>query len=133
MLDIPISVVNYILNFLIEARSLAYLLINKHGYLLAWGGKLAAYDITNLRKGENVGEQVFFLEGLLPLDDTYLFLPLIKIEHGICIDIHIFSSQEGDWVLLLDSARDENYLLPIQQKTNDYSLLQEKLTKIKNQ
>ncbi|MBH8551671.1 hypothetical protein I8751_04630 [Nostocaceae cyanobacterium CENA357] len=133
MLDIPTPVVNYILSFLIEARSLAYLLVKKDGCLLAWGGKLAAYGITNLCKGENIGEQIFFLEGLLPLDDAYLFLPLIKIEHGICIDIHIFSSQEGDWVLLLDSTRDENYLSPIQQKTNDHSLLQEKLTKIKNQ
>jgi hypothetical protein len=133
MLDIPTPVINYILNFLIEARSLAYLLVKKDGSLLTWGGKLAEYGITNLRKGENVGEQVFFLEGLLPLDDISLVLPLIKTEYGISIDVHIFASQQGDWVLLLDSTGNENYLSLLQQKTNDYSLLQEKLAKIQNQ
>ncbi|WGV25247.1 hypothetical protein [Halotia branconii] len=133
MSDIPTPIISYILNFLKEARSLAYLLVQKDGCLLAWGGKLAAFGITNLRQGENVVEQVFFLEGLLPLDDISLFLPLIKIESGICTDIHIFSSQEGDWVLLLDSTGDKNYLSLIQQNTNDYSLLQEKLTNRQNQ
>lgn len=133
MLDIPDTVVNYILNYLIEARSLAYLLVNKDGSLLAWGGKLAAYGITNLRQGESVGEQVFFLEGLLPLDDIPLFLPLIKTEYGICTDVHMFPSDEGDWVLLLDSTWDEKQLSIIQQSMNDFSLLQEKLTKIQNQ
>ncbi|BAZ49975.1 hypothetical protein NIES4103_25880 [Nostoc sp. NIES-4103] len=133
MVDIPAPVIHYIVNFLQEARSLAYLLVNKDGSLLAWGGKLAEFGITNLRKGENVGEQVFFLEGLLPLDDIPLFLPLIKTEYGICTDIHIFPSDEGDWVLLLDSTWNEKQLSLIQQITNDCSLLQEKLTKISNQ
>ncbi|MFN6568162.1 hypothetical protein A6770_05420 [Nostoc minutum NIES-26] len=132
MLDIPPAVINYILNYLIEARSLAYLLVKKDGSLLAWGGKLAEYGITNLRQGGGVGEQVFFLEGLLPLDDIPLFLPLIKTEYGICTDVHMFPSSEGDWVLLLDSTWDENQLLPIQQSINDFSLLQEKLTRIQN-
>ncbi|MBH8561334.1 hypothetical protein I8748_03935 [Nostoc sp. CENA67] len=133
MVDIPAPIIHYIVNFLLETRSLAYLLVNKDGYLVAWGGKLVEFGITNLRKGENIGEQVFFLEGLLPLDDIPLFLPLIKTEYGICADIHIFPSDEGDWVLLLDSTWNEKQLSLIQQITNDCSLLREKLTKIPNQ
>lgn len=132
MLDIPVPVINYILNFLIEKRSLAYLLVNKDGCVLAWGGKLAEYGITNLIKGENVGEQVFFLEGLLPSDDIPLFLPLIKTDYGICTDIHILPSDVGDLVLLLDSTWNEKQLTIIQQSTNDYSLLQEELIKKQN-
>jgi len=133
MADIPHAVIKYILQFIIEERSLAYLLVQKDGSLLAWGGKLADYGITNLRQGVQVCEQVFFLEGLLPLDDSPLFLPLVKTEVGICVDIHIFSSIEGDWVLLLDSILDNNHLSVMQQEANNAILLQEKSTKLVNQ
>ncbi|MEH1968342.1 MULTISPECIES: hypothetical protein [unclassified Nostoc] len=129
MLDIPASVITYLVNFITAERSLAYLLVNKNGSLLAWGGKLAEYGITNLRKGENAKEQVFFLEGLLPLDHTSLFLPFIQTAYGSCVDVHIFSTEEGDWVLLLDSSYDKSYLFAIQQKANDFSLIQKKLNR----
>ncbi|WP_335337718.1 hypothetical protein [Nostoc piscinale] len=60
MADIPNAVILYILNFIIEERSLAYLLVNKDGGLEAWGGKLAEYGITNLSQGIQVCEQIFF-------------------------------------------------------------------------
>ncbi|WP_392530728.1 hypothetical protein [Nostoc sp. C117] len=126
MLDVPTSVITYLLNFLTAERSLAYLLVKKDGSLLDWGGKLAEYGITNLSKGENIKEQVFFLEGLLPLDDDSLFLPFIKTEYGSCVDVHIFTTNEGDWVLLLDSSCDENQIFATQQKANEFNLLQEK-------
>ncbi len=130
MLDFPSPVITYLLNLILENRSLAYLLAQKDGCLSAWGGKLTEYGVTNLRKGENVGEQVFFLEGLLPLDDFPLFLPHIKTDYGMCADIHIFPTQEGDWVLLLDATLDEKRLSLVQQQANEFSLLQEKLTRI---
>jgi hypothetical protein len=118
---------------MVETRSLAYLLVNKDGCLSAWGGKLAAYGVQNLQKDESVGQQVFFLEGLLPLDDFPLFLPRIKTEYGICADVHLFPSEEGDWVLLLDATLEEMQLSLIQQQTNNSILIQEKLAKILNQ
>jgi hypothetical protein len=127
MLDFPTSVIAYLLTFTIEKRSLAYLLVNKDGYLLSWGGKLTEYGVNNLRQGENAEKQVFFLAGLLPLDDVPLFLPCIKTEYGICADVHVFSTEEGDWVLLLDATCNEQHLAFIQQQANDFSLLQEKL------
>ncbi|MBD2447655.1 hypothetical protein H6G76_10810 [Nostoc sp. FACHB-152] len=133
MADIPHVVIDYILNFIIEERSLAYLLVNKDCCLLSWGGKIAEYGITNLRHGMQVCEQLFFLEGLLPLDDSPLFLPLMKIEVGICADIHLIPSCEGDWVLLLDSILNERHLSAMQQEANHSSLLQEKSHKFLNQ
>ncbi|MBD2494186.1 hypothetical protein [Nostoc sp. FACHB-280] len=130
MADIPKAIVLYILNFIIEERSLAYLLVNKNGGLEAWGGKLTEYGITNLSPGMQVCEQIFFLEGLLPIDDFPLFLPLIKIAEGICADVHIFPSEEGDWVLLLNSILDEKHLSAMQQEANYSSLAQEKSDKL---
>ena len=126
MLDIPAPLVTYVFTFMLEQLSLAYLLVNKDGCLSAWGGKLAAYGITNLQKGENAAQQIFFLEGLLPLDDFPLFLPQMKTEYGICADVYMFPTEEGDWVLLLDATREEIHLSLIQQQANDSSLLQEK-------
>lgn len=133
MLDTPDAIITYILDFIIQERSLAYLLVKKDGSLVTWGGKLAKYGITNLCQGEQIGKQVFFLEGLLPLDSSSLFLPLIKIETSICADIHIFSSTEGDWVLLLDSFVNEQHFLPMQQEANNYSLLREQSSKLGNE
>lgn len=132
MPNFPNSIINYTMNLMVETRSLAYLLVNKDGCLSAWGGKLAAYGVQNLQKDENVGQQVFFLEGLLPLDDFPLFLPRIKTEYGICADVHLFPSEEGDWVLLLDATLEEMQISLIQQQTNNSILIQEKLARILN-
>ncbi len=133
MLDVPTTVIDYVINLMVETRSLAYLLVKKDGCLSAWGGKLAAYGVTNLQKGKNVGQQIFFLEGLLPLDDFPVFLPRMKTEYGICADVHLFPSEEGDWVLLLDATLEEMHLSLIQQEVNDSNLIQEKLIRILNQ
>jgi len=130
MLDFPTPVIAYLLTFIVEERSLAYLLVKKDGCLSAWGGKLTAYGVTNLQEGENITEQVFFLEGLLPLDDLPLFLPRMKTEYGICADVHLFPSDEGDWILLLDATWDERHHSLVQQQANEFSLLQEKFIKI---
>ncbi|MFN6465260.1 MAG: hypothetical protein RMZ41_026045 [Nostoc sp. DedVER02] len=129
MLNIPVFVITYILSFLTAEPSLAYLLVNKDGILLAWGGQLATYGITNLCEGKKAKEQVVFLEGLLPLDGTSLFLPFIQTEYGSCVNVHILPTKEVDWILLLDSSCDKNYLFSIQQKANDFKLLQEKLNR----
>ncbi len=133
MLDIPTPVVAYTHALMLETRSLAYLLVKKDGCLADWGGKLAAYGFTNLQRGENVGQQVFFLEGLLPLDNFPLFLPCVKTEYGLCADVHLFPAKEGDWVLLLDATLEEKQQRLIQQYINDVSLLKEKLVRVLNQ
>jgi hypothetical protein len=130
MQNIPNSIVAYLITLMLDNRSLAYLLVRKDGCLSAWGGKLAEYGVTNLEKGLDVGQQIFFLEGLLPLDDFPLFLPRLKTEEGICADVHMFPSEEGDWIVLLDATLDEMQLSLIQQQGNDSVLLQEKLTRI---
>ncbi|MDJ0617747.1 MAG: hypothetical protein QNJ63_13570 [Calothrix sp. MO_192.B10] len=133
MLDVPTPIINYLLNLMIEKHSLAYLLVNKDGCLSQWGGKLAAYGIEQLQEGEKVEKQVFFLEGMLPLNDDPIFIPRMKTEYGICADIHIFPSKDGDWVLFLDATLEEMQLCMIQQSINESILMQDKVTKIFNQ
>jgi hypothetical protein len=133
MLNLPSPIVAYLIALILENRSLAYLLVTKDGSLSAWGGKLADYGVANLEKGLNIGQQIFFLEGLLPLDDLPLFLPRLKTDEGICADVHMFPSEEGDWIVLLDATLDEMQLSLLQQQANDSVLRKEKLIRVLNQ
>jgi len=124
MLEFPPTVFDYIYSQTIESRSPAYLLVAKDGRLADWGGKLEAYGITGLQKGEYALEQVCFLKGLLPLDGTPLFLPCVQVESSLPADIHIFPGDEGDWVLLLDATAEEIQRRQFQQKACELSLKQ---------
>lgn len=99
------------------------------GCLCAWGGRLATYGITHPRKGRPVTGSIHFLEGLLPLDDSPLYLPCGETPSGAFADIHIFPGDERDWVLLLDATGDEVQRRLLQQKANEFSLLQERQAK----
>ncbi|MFL9451805.1 MULTISPECIES: hypothetical protein [Nostocales] len=123
MFDIPTCVTDYLLSFFKEERSLAYLLVNQDGCLSTWGGQLSAYGLLNLQQGEKAEKQIFFLEGLLPLEGVPLFFPCVKITSGICADVHLFPSKEGDWVLLLDATWDEMHIGIIQQQINHSNLI----------
>ena len=125
-MDIPLPISNYLINFMTESRSLAYIFVGKDGSLSSWGGKLAAYGVSNLQQGEDASQKIFFLEGLLPLDDFPLFLPCVKIHLGICADIHLFPEDEGDWVLLMDATWDEIQIFKVQQEVNSSHLIQGK-------
>lgn len=132
MYDFPAPILAYIYRLALENRSPAYLLSGKDGCLLDWGGYLDFYGISNLQKGICIGEKIFFLEGFLPLQGSDLFLPSLKTDSNISIDIHIFAGEGGDWVVLLDASADEIQRTLIQQKTNDLSLLRDKESKILN-
>jgi hypothetical protein len=129
MLDFPEPVLNYLLDYFVENRSPGYLLIDNDGYLLTWGGKLERYGITRLQKGELIGKQIHFLDGLLPLNNSPELLTNIKTELGVVVDLHIFSESDGDWVLFLDATENEIERRMTQQKLNDLRLLLEKKQK----
>lgn len=133
MLTLPAPVLNYLFTTTIANRSPAYLLVSKDGHLQDWGGHLDTYGIFNLHRAETVSSQVFFLEGLLPLEGGELFLPRIKIDQGACADVYLFSASEGDWVLLLDATIEEFQHSLLQQYRNDLNLLQTRQAKLFSQ
>jgi len=132
-MNLPFPVLDYIHNLTIKNRSPAYLLVRKDGQLISWGGKLSAYGINDLQKGEPIGKRVFFADSLLPLDDVPLFLPCVKAESGPSVDIHIFRGDEGYWILLLDATSEETRRSILQQKTSELSFLRRKLSRIYDQ
>lgn len=125
-MDIPFPITTYLINFMRESRSLAYIFVAKDGFLISWGGDLTEYRIFDLKQGVDASQQILFLEGLLPLDGFPLFLPCVKTDNGICVDVHLFPEKEGDWVLLLDATWDEIQIFKVQQQVNSSRLMERK-------
>jgi PAS domain S-box-containing protein len=122
MLNQPVQISDFLLNLVADTRSPAYLLVKEDGQLMDWGGDLNVYGIKDLRKEMPAGMQVFFLEGMLPLDTSPMFLPYVKTDSGLSADIYMFRGDEGTWVLLLDATWDARKRRAIQQKANELSL-----------
>ncbi len=129
MAELPVSVHTYLSRLAAEHRSPAYLLTNEDGLLRAWGGELAAYGISDLSAGELASQQIFFLEGLLPLAGEGLILPCMQTESGRPADLHLFSTPSGDCALLLDATASERQQRLMQQKGNELSLSYQRLVK----
>ncbi len=129
MAQLPNPVLNYLNHLASQHREPAYLLVNREGNLIGWGGNVEAYGISDLRAGNPVGEQVFFLEGLFPLNIDKTVLPCLQTESGRATDLHLFSAPEGDYVLLLDATTQEMQQRLMQQKGNELSLSYQRLVK----
>lgn len=123
MPTLPASVLKHLLKTTVADRAPAYLCVSPEGRLNHWGGPLPAYGIENLQSGQPIAAQVLFLEGLLPLDGTELFLPHLKTDSGGCTDVYLFSDEACDWVVLLDATANEQQTQQLQQCRNQIDLL----------
>jgi hypothetical protein len=119
----------YIGAFMVSDRSLAYVLVGRDGALVDMGGALSAYGLENMLRGERLGERLFFLKDLLPLEEGPVFLPRVKAASEMSIDIHIFPGEGGDWVMLLDATSEDAREKLLQQSTNELNLLRRRLSK----
>ena len=122
MLDLPSHINDFMLKLVSETRSPAYLAVKSDGVLNEWGGNLTVYGIHDLQKDQRAADQIFFLEGLLPLESSPLFLPYVKTDSGLYADIYLVRGDEGTSVLFLDATFDARKRKAIQQKANDLSL-----------
>ncbi len=129
MFEMPAAVDAYFKQLSDEQRIPAYLQVDLQGNLTAWGGNIEAYGMTGLRAGEPVGDQVFFLEGLLPLDHELLVLSCMQTDSGRPADLHLFHTNESDFALFLDASAQELQQRLMQQKGNELSLNYQRLVK----
>lgn len=77
-------------------------------------------------------QQLHFIDGFFPLDNGPIYLQSIKTECGRSADIHLFTGDSYDWVLLLDASVKEAESSLLQQKTNELSLLRKKVLDLWN-
>lgn len=112
----------------VRTRSPAYLLTDAAGHVLKQGGLCERYGFGPLDRELPVGHQLDFLEGALPLNGESVVLPFVQVANEVYADLHLFSTDEGDWVLFLDSTALAMRLFDVQQNTNELSLLRREQT-----
>jgi hypothetical protein len=115
MLNLPDAVADFLCSSQIERRSPAYLLSNERGILLDWGGNTIVYGIENLSRGELIEPQLSILAGVIPFTGSPSCIRFVRFG-SVTADVHLFSSAEGDWVVLLDVGQEAEQIRSIQQE-----------------
>src|SRR5271170_4898849 len=131
MEGLPATVAEELQSLIYRERAVAYLQVDAGLTLVGAGGNLEAYGLAELRLGEPVAEQAFFLEGLLPAAETpyaetpYV-VPSMELASGRVADLHFFRDAETLWVVLLDVSTERDAARRMQQKAYDMTLAQER-------
>jgi class 3 adenylate cyclase len=126
MESLPASLAERLRELTYNERSVAYLQVDAALLLIGAGGHLENYGLAAIRLGEPAAEQVFFLEGLLPLEETPFFVPSVELDCGRAADLHLYVDAGTVWVVLLDVTAYRDATRRLQQKAYEMTLLQEK-------
>jgi class 3 adenylate cyclase len=126
MEGLPAAVAKQLQALIYREREPAWLQVDAELALVGAGGNLAAYGLDDLRLGEAVCEQAFFLEGLLPPAETPLIVPSLELAGGRAADLHLFHDGDRLWVVLLDVSTERDAARRMQQKAYDMTLAQER-------
>lgn len=126
MEDLPASLAERMRELTYNERAVAYLQVDAALTLVGAGGHLNHYGLAAMRLGEPVVEQAYFLEGLLPLEESPYFVPSVEFDGGRAADLHLHLDAGTVWVVLLDVTAHRDAARQMQQKAYEMTLLQEK-------
>ncbi len=125
MEGLPASLAERLRELTYNERTVAYLQVDAALILVGAGGHLENYGLAGVRLGEPAVEQVYFLEGLLPLEETPFFVPSVELDCGRAADLHFHLDAGTVWVILLDVTAYRDAVRRVQQKAYEVTLLQE--------
>jgi class 3 adenylate cyclase len=124
--SLPTSLAERLRELTYNERAVAYLQVDAALTLVGAGGHLENYGLAAIRLGEPAVEQAFFLEGLLPLEETAFFVPSVEFDCGRAADLHFYLDAGTVWIVLLDVTAYRDASRRLQQKAYEMTLLQEK-------
>ena len=123
---LPAAVAKRLQALIHSERAVAYLQIDAGLTLVDAGGNLEAYGLAGLRLGEPAAAQAFFLEGLIPLEQTAYIVPSMELTGGRVADLYFFLQDDMCWVVLLDVSAERDTARRMQQKAYDMTLAHER-------
>jgi serine phosphatase RsbU (regulator of sigma subunit) len=126
MRDLPVAISEWLLLRFRAQRAVAHLLVDPEQVLVTMGGALEHYGLTELQPQHPACEQLPFLEGLLPLQETPFLLPCVEMPSGRVADIHFLVQDRSTRIVLLDVTAERDESRKILQKANDMTLLSER-------
>jgi sigma-B regulation protein RsbU (phosphoserine phosphatase) len=124
MEGLPASVTASLYALIEQQRELAYLQIDATQRLVGAGGHLTRYGLGSIQLGRPASEQVFFLEGLLPMAETPFFIRSMEVGDRAA-DLQFYLDGDDLWVLLLDVTAERDDARRMQQRAYDMTLLRE--------
>jgi serine phosphatase RsbU (regulator of sigma subunit) len=122
---LPASVAQRLQALMFSERAVAYLEVDEKLALISAGGHLENYGLAAIRVGNPAMDEVFLLQGLLPLSETPYFVPSVQLASGRAADLHFHSEGKSVWVVLLDVTAARDATQRVQQKAYEMTLLQE--------
>jgi signal transduction histidine kinase/ActR/RegA family two-component response regulator len=122
-MNFPAPVSEYLIDWLSRKYRCGYIMLNKNGNVVSWGGDLVRLGVGPLAEGRPIAEQLFFMEGLLPLAEPFLQLPLIKPDAEHVWDVHLFKAGDDCGLVILDASRDAQKMEAFQQNANELALI----------
>jgi transcriptional regulator with PAS, ATPase and Fis domain len=128
----PEAVRDRLKDLCISRHDPAFFLCDASGTVRLHGGNWARYGVPGLAPGANAGDVMDVLAGLLPLGGTSVVIPFVQVPNvaGCYIDMHLFPSRDGDWVLVLDSTEEASRLQELQQAANSLALMRREQDRI---
>jgi serine phosphatase RsbU (regulator of sigma subunit) len=126
MLNLPPRISDWLLHLVESQSAVAFLHIDGEEILVATGGDLDNYGLTDLHLHRRAGDQVSFLEGLLPLEEATFIIHSMEMPSGRSADVHLLSDEAATWVVFLDVTSEHDTAQKIQQKAYDMTLLSQR-------
>ena len=123
MTAFPTPIVNYIRSIgMTEITVIAYLQLDESFNLLSWEGQPLQLGVLDLTVGQPITEQLFFLEGILPISNT-LILRFVSLSENCYAHVHLISNENGTYVLLFDATSEYEHQQKMHQQANESKLL----------
>jgi signal transduction histidine kinase len=118
MTDLAKPVRKFLLGWLENRFVFGYILVDPQGVVRSWGGDLESLGLPALEKDRPVSDQLLFTEGLFPVEVPSLYLPMVKIDPDRSLDVHLFQTEQGHGLLLMDVTEQDRVIAQWQQKAN---------------
>ncbi len=123
MTTFPITIAKYIHSIgLTEITVTAYLQLDESFNLVNWEGQLLQLGGLDLTIGQPVTEQLFFLEGMLPIPNT-IMLRYVGLNEECYAHVHIIPYDNGTYILLFDATLEYKHQQKMHQQVNESKLL----------
>ena len=123
---LPATIVEYVGRHVLRHEPVAWLRLDKAGKVTARGGDMTTFDLAHLDEGIPAQEQIPFLAGMLPLEQTPLLLRSFAMSHDLFFDAHLLPGDDADWVLMFNNTKDASFEQLLQQRDHEVDLYRER-------
>lgn len=125
MSELPDHIARYMMGSAVATRSPAWVSVDKAGKVAGVGGRTDDYGLAGLVDGADLVEAAPYLQGLTP-PERNLIVPMVALDCGRTVDVHLIAGDDTDCVLILDATEDARRQQRLQQAALEGRLIAEK-------